>query len=147
MRGNLFVGHALGQQGQYFEFAFSERFIQRVMLRSKRACCTMLAHMPQQFRSYDWLKQRSTLHRDTDSVEDVFSRSSLEQVAIGSGFQSGDDAFIVVECGEDDNARAESLSKTRVQAQVLAQSANGFNAVHDRHFEVEQEDIGLQLHR
>src|SRR6266516_580860 len=101
--------------------------------------------MPQQFRGYDRLKQRTTLHRHTNGIEDVFARRTFEQITIGSGFQRGDDALVVIKSSEDYNTRAEAVSLTRVQSQVLAQTTNGFNSIHDRHFEVEQKDIGLQF--
>ena len=105
----------------------------------------MLAHVPQQLRSYNWLEQRPALHRDAYGIEDIFSRCSFEQVTVSSSFQSGDDTFIVIESGKDDDTRAHAISLTRIQTHVLAQTMNSFDAIHDRHFEIQQEDIGVQF--
>src|SRR6266480_3677300 len=103
--------------------------------------------MPQQFRGYDRLKQRTTLHRNTNGIEDVFARRTFEQITIGTGFQRSYDALVVIESCENYNTRANQVSLTRMHAQVLAQTTNGFDAIHDWHFKVEQEDIRLQFQR
>src|SRR6266446_5116920 len=107
----------------------------------------MLAHVPQQLRSYNWLEQRAALHCDADGIEDIFSRCPFEQVTVSSSFQSGDDTFIVIESGKDDDTRAHAISLIRIQEHVLAQTTNSFDAIHDRHFEIQQEDIRLQCER
>src|SRR6266581_3089526 len=113
------------------------------MLCGGRTRCTMLTHMPQQFRGYNGLEQRSPLHRDADGVKNVLAWCALKQVAIGSSFQRGNDTLIVIKGSEDNDARAAYITLTR----VMAQTANGFDTIHDGHFEIQQEDIGLQFQR
>src|SRR5437660_8125391 len=69
--------------------------------------------------------------------ENLFAWRILEQIAVRASLDGVNNALIVIKGGKDDNAR---------HAWLLTQATDGFNAIHYRHFEIEQEDIWVELH-
>src|SRR5579859_6661745 len=92
-------------------------------------------HVAQEFGGDYRLEQRTALHGDANGVEDLFARRAFEQVTIRSGFQRRYDAFVVIKGGEHDNTGLPVSRRARMW--VLPQVTNGFDSIHDGHFQVE----------
>jgi len=74
---------------------------------------------------------------DADALDEIFEARVFEQVGAGAGAEAAVNVFVAFERGEDDDAGGSEL---------LADDFDGFDAVHFRHAEIDERDIGYIFH-
>ena len=129
--GDFRVGHALCDELQHFFFTAgqsTETFWCRERLRS--TVKELLDEAP----GDSWGQERLSGGNGSDAVDELLARSVFQQESAGPGLECFVDVFIQIERGEDQDPG--SLP--------VGQAASGVDAVHDRHADVHEDDVGVQ---